>query len=56
VVLVEEERHLTEDEKRALQAEVRARVEHIFRKAGDVPVMQRLKEAILAYRLRELDA
>lgn len=56
VVQVEEEKTMTEEEMEALRADMRRRVEHVFRHAEGDPVMIQLKETVLAYRLQGIEA
>ncbi len=54
-VMVLAEEVLGTEQRAAREAEVRARIERLFRKAGNDPMLLKLHAAILQYRLSVLD-
>lgn len=53
--MVAVEEILTPEQRIAREAEVRERVKHLFRKAGDDPMLLKLRATLLQYRLAGLD-
>ncbi|MCL4471807.1 MAG: hypothetical protein M1547_11985 [Gammaproteobacteria bacterium] len=54
-VMVEAEETLTPELRAAREAEIRARAGHLFRKAGNDPMLLKLRATLLQYRLAGLD-
>lgn len=54
-VLIAEEEIPTPEQRAARRAEVAARVDAMFSKSGDDPLMAKLRQALLAYRLEALE-
>jgi hypothetical protein len=53
-VLIATGQAMSPEEQAALRAAVEQRIHHLFRKSGDNPLMARLRDAVLAYRLEQL--
>ena len=54
-VLVAVEETLTPEQRAAREAEIRQRIERLFRKAGNDPMLLKLRATLLQYRLAGLD-